>query len=89
MELKAKGSFYRDLNRLANRELVMEVHKILWQMKQAKDISQIPNLKKLKKFEVHYRIRVMENYRMGLVIRNTKIILVCLGHRHTFYKSFP
>ncbi len=89
MELKAKGSFYRDLGRLANRELAIEVQKILGQIRQAKDISQIPNLKKLKKFDVHYRIRVMENYRMGLVIRSNKVILVCLGHRHTFYKSFP
>src|ERR1700679_87984 len=56
MELKAKGSFYRDLSRLANRELAVEVQKVLWQIKQAKDISQIPNLKKLKKFDVHYRI---------------------------------
>lgn len=89
MELKAKGSFYRDLSQYSNRELATEVQKILWQMIKAKDLSQIPNLQKLKKFDVHYRVKVPGNYRIGMVIRNNKIILVCFGHRHTFYKSFP
>ena len=88
MELKAKGSFYRDLSRMPDRKLAIAVRKVMEQMMKAKDISQIPNLQKLKKFKVHYRIKVMTNYRIGLVIRNTKIILVCFGHRSNFYKSF-
>ena len=50
MELKAKGSFYRDLNKFSNRELAVEVRRTLERMMQAKKISQIPALKKLKKF---------------------------------------
>jgi hypothetical protein len=89
MELKAKGSFYRDLGQYSNRELAIEVRKILLQIMKAQNISHIPNLKKLKKFDAHYRVKVMDNYRMGMVIRGSHVILVCFGHRHNFYKSFP
>jgi len=89
MELKAKGSFYRDLSRLSNRKLAKEVHKVLVQMMKAEDIAQIPHLKKLNKFDAYYRVQVMDNYRIGLVIRNNKITLVCFGHRSNFYKGFP
>ncbi|HEX7413346.1 MAG TPA: hypothetical protein VF411_04810 [Bacteroidia bacterium] len=89
MELKAKGSFYRDLSRLSNRKLAKAIEKALVQMAQAKDVSQISNLQKLKKFDAHYRVRVMENYRIGLVIRHAKITLVCFGHRSNFYTKFP
>lgn len=89
MELKAKGSFYRDLGRIPDRKLAIEVRKVMEQMIQAKDVSHIHNLQKLEKFKVHYRVKVMKNYRIGLVIRNSKIILVCFGHRSNFYKSFP
>jgi len=89
MELKAKGSFYRDLSQYSNRELATEIQKILRQIINVQNISQIPGLKKLKKYDPHYRIKVMENYRIGIVIRGSNVILVCLGHRHNFYKSFP
>lgn len=89
MELKAKGSFYRDLSRFSNRELAIEVRKILAQMMQAKNSSQIQNLQKLRKFEIHYRVKVLKDYRIGLVIHNNIITLVCFGHRNNFYKSFP
>jgi mRNA-degrading endonuclease RelE of RelBE toxin-antitoxin system len=89
MELKAKGSFYRDLSHYSNRELATEVQNILLQIIKAPGISHIPNLKKLKKFDAHFRVKVLGNYRIGMVIRGSTVILVCFGHRHTFYKSFP
>jgi len=89
MELKVKGSFYRDLDKFSNRELAIAVRRTLEQMIKAQNITQIPNLKKLKKFNVFYRVKVLENYRIGIVIRNNIIILVGFGHRSNFYKSFP
>jgi len=75
MELKAKGSFYRDLQKFSNRELALAVQKTLEQLVRAQNISQIPNLKKLKKFKVYYRIQVLNDYRIGMVIKNNTIML--------------
>ena len=89
MELRAKGKFYRDLENYNNRDLAKAVRGVLQELQNAKDISQISNLIKLKKFSLFYRIRVLDDYRIGLEIRNNKITLVCFGHRHTFYREFP
>ena len=89
MELKVKGQFYRDLERYSNRELAIALRKNLEQMISAKNIVHIPNLKKLKKFGVQYRLKIMDNYRIGMVIRKNIITLVCFAHRSNFYKKFP
>ncbi|MBI4648713.1 MAG: hypothetical protein HY738_19540 [Bacteroidia bacterium] len=89
MELIAKGKFYRNLANLNNRKLIKAVDETLKQMQNAKDILQIPNLVKMKKFEVHYRIKVAKDYRIGAIIRGNKVWLSCFGHRSNFYKRFP
>ena len=89
MELRAKGKFYRDLEKYGDRELAKAIREALRQMQGAKDISQILNLRKLKHFKRFYRAKVMDNYRIGIEIRKNLIILVCFGHRHNFYKKFP
>jgi len=89
MELIAKGSFYRDVAKISNRKLNQALLDALVKAEKAKDISEIPHLKKLKKFSVHYRIKVATDYRIGAIIRGNKAWLACFGHRSNFYKNFP
>ena len=89
MELIAKGSFYRDVAQYRNKKLLQALYDTLKQIEVAKNVSEIPFLIKLKKFEVHYRIQVEKDYRIGAVIRGNKIWLACFGHRNNFYKTFP
>jgi len=58
-------------------------------MEIARDLTAIKNLKKLTDYKFLYRVKISENYRMGLKIQNNKIWLVRFGHRSTFYKEFP
>ena len=88
MELKYKGQFNRDID-ITNSKLLNAVRDAILNVKQAKDISKIRNLKKLKKYTAYYRIKVAENYRIGLIIRNKTVWLVRFGHRNTFYKYYP
>ena len=60
MELKFKGQFNRDID-VANRELLEEVKNAILNVKAAKSVSQIAQLKKLRKYETHYRIKVSEH----------------------------
>mgnify|MGYP002405678801 FL=1 len=88
MELKYKGTFRRDF-KTSNRIIVIAVHEAVMKIKQAKKISDIQNLIKLKKYKVHYRIRITDDYRIGVIIRGNTVWLARFGHRSNFYKKFP
>ena len=88
MELKYKGQFIKDID-IENGKVLNAVKDAILNVKNAKKISQIHNLKKLKKYSVQYRIKISVNYRIGLIIRNNSVCFVRFGHRNTFYKYFP
>lgn len=88
MELKYSGQFNRDVAH-RNRELSDEIHHAILNVKKAINISEIQNLVKLKKYKVHYRIKIANDYRIGIIIRGNKVWFTCFGHRNTFYKYFP
>jgi mRNA interferase RelE/StbE len=84
-----KKSFAKDLKKKANdKNLLSRVDQILGQVDVARDISEIPNLKKLKSDGEYYRIRIGD-YRLGLIIENGTIIFVRLLHRSEIYRYFP
>ncbi len=89
MELKFSGQFRRDIaNR--NKALSEEIRNTIKNAKEAQSLSQIQHLVKLKKYEVHYRIRVTENYRIGIIVRGNTVWFSRFGHRNLFYKKlFP
>jgi mRNA interferase RelE/StbE len=66
-----------------------EIRDAILNVKKAATPAQINNLKKLRNYKTHYRIRIGGNYRIGLVIRNKTVWFACFGHRNTFYKGFP
>jgi len=89
MELKYKGSFKRDFE-TNNRLIVEAVHKAVMNIKNASSITQIQNLKKMRKYTTHYRIRVADDYRIGIIIRGNTVWFTRFGHRNLFYKKlFP
>ncbi len=88
MELKFKGQFNRDID-IDNRNVLEEVKNCILNVKQTKSVSQIANLKKLRNCKTHYRIKIAEHYRIGIVIRNNVVWFARFGHRNNFYKGFP
>lgn len=88
MELKFKGQFIRDID-VSNKALLHEVKAAIDNVKAAKTIAQIAQLKKLRSYETLYRIKVAKDYRIGVVIRNEVVWFVRFGHRNNIYKRFP
>jgi mRNA-degrading endonuclease RelE of RelBE toxin-antitoxin system len=88
MELKYKGTFKRDFE-TANRALIVAVYQAVMNVKAAKSIEQIHHLKKLHKYKTHYRIRIANDYRIGIIIRKNTVWFVRFGHRNIIYKQFP
>ncbi len=88
MELKYKGQFLRDID-IRNQTVLQEVAKAIINVKSAKEVTKISNLKKLKKYKTHYRIKIAGDYRIGIIIRDKTVWFTCFGHRSNFYKQFP
>ena len=88
MELKFSGQFNRDIaNR--NRKLSGEIKNLILKVKNASEVTQIPNLVKLRKYKVHYRIWIADDYRIGVIIRGNTVWFARFGHRSNFYNKFP
>lgn len=88
MVLKFKGQFNRDID-IKNQEVLEEVFAAINDVKAADSISQIHQLKKLRKYKTHYRIKVAKIYRIGVTIRGNTVWFACFGQRSTIYKYFP
>ncbi len=94
MVLKYDKKFYRDLNKISDKELVSEIlPKIIRNVKSANHISEIGHLKQLEKYSVRYRIKIKitdkRTYRIGVIIRGNTVWFVRLLHRNKIYKQFP
>jgi mRNA interferase RelE/StbE len=64
------------------------VRKTIHMVKQAQDLQQISNLRKLMSGGGHYRIRIGD-YRLGLILEGDTIIFVRFLHRKDLYRYFP
>lgn len=89
MELIVKGTFDRDITSYTNRHLLEMVQEAFENIKNAKSISQIQNLVKLREYKIFYRIQIANDYRMGIIIRKNTVWAIRFGHRNTIYKYFP
>ena len=88
METRYRTSFQRDLKRIKDKTLLVQVRQVIAQIKQAENLNKIPNLRKLKGFDTFYRIR-LGDYRIGIEVGNDTVIFIRLLHRKDIYRYFP
>ena len=89
MVLKFSGQFNRDIA-IRNEKVLNEIVKTIANIKNAPSIEYIQHLKKLTDYKTLYRIRVADEYRIGLMIRGNTVWFSRFGHRNVFYrKLFP
>ena len=90
MKTKFKDSFLKDIRSIKDRKILSRLEKFILTVENIDDLSQIPNLKKLKGQEskIYYRSRV-GNYRVGLIIRQDTIVFVRFLNRKEIYRYFP
>jgi mRNA interferase RelE/StbE len=88
VDIYFEASFEKDLKKLKDQTILPTVKKIITEVKQARNIREITNLKKLKGSETFYRIR-FGMYRIGLEIKDDVVIFTRCLHRKDIYRYFP
>jgi len=88
MQIEITRKFGKQVDRCKDRKIRKNLFLIINNIFKAKNHSEIKNLKKLKGHKNIYRIR-MGDYRIGIVLKNDKIVLAAFDHRSEIYKYFP
>ena len=88
MRVTYKKRFLQDLNRIPDpfKEKIQEI--VFEQIPYVKNIQQISGLKKLKGYTESYRVR-FSDYRIGLSVKEDRVVFFRVLHRKDIYKYFP
>ena len=90
MKTEFKDSFLKDIRLIKDKKLLSRLEQFILTVESVDNLSQIPNLKKLKgqKNKVYYRSRI-GNYRVGLIIKQNIVVFVSFLDRKEVYRYFP
>ena len=88
MNLQIDKSFEKDFKKYRNKSLNKKLLVLLHEIQEAKKLSEIRNIKKLKGTSDFYRIRISD-FRIGLIKSKNDITLIRFLHRKDIYKYFP
>lgn len=87
MIIHAEKTFLRDLNKITDKSLLINLQNTISKLKESDSTSEIINLKKLSGKNNYFRIRI-GNYRKESLVTN-KVSLIRFLHRKDIYKYFP
>jgi len=69
-------SFDKDLDKIRDKNILLKLKELIVSIEKAKNINEIPHLKKLRGYDSFYRIRIGD-YRVGIeLISDDEIVLV-------------
>jgi mRNA interferase RelE/StbE len=89
MKIQFDESFLKSLKKLNDKKIKEKLNDIILNFENAENLSEIPNTKKMKGFEMYYRVRIGD-YRVGFELQNDKSILfILVAHRKEIYRFFP
>ena len=87
MKIEIRKSFEKDAKKLS-AEVKVHLYKLIQQVKNAKDLSEIPVCKKLTGYKNAYRLR-LGSFRVGVFYESGTVELVRVLNRKEIYKYFP
>ena len=88
MKSRFDKTYTRDLTSIVDKTLKQKVKQAVLTVENATTMREIPSLKKLKGYKIHYRIRVGK-YRIGITIEGDLVTFVRCLPRKNFYQKFP
>ena len=88
MNVLFENSFLKDVEKLKDKKLKLEIDEILTHVETVDSIKEINNLKKLNGFKNAYRIK-LKDYRLGIYLIDSKIVFARFLNRKDAYKYFP
>lgn len=80
--------FEKDTNKISDKSILKKIASCIIDTQNAKSLNEVKNLKKLKGFDLEYRIKIGD-YRIGLVIESKVVSFIRFLHRKDIYKFFP
>ena len=80
--------FDKDANKINDAKILDKIEEAIFNVKEARTMRDISNLKKLKGYKIHYRIKIGK-FRIGVTIEGDLVIFVRCLHRKDFYRHFP
>ena len=80
--------FEKDTNKISDKSILKKIANCIIDTQNAKSLNEVKNLKKLKGFDLEYRIKIGD-YRIGLVIESKAVSFIRFLHRKDIYKFFP
>lgn len=88
MIVKYEKSFLKDIKKLDDKVLARKLKAILEEFENAKDLSSMPQIKKLKGHSRLFRLKI-GSYRLGFSYEDNNIDIIRFLHRKDIYKLFP
>ena len=88
MKVLYEKSFLKDISSLRDQKVSDNLEQVLREIKEAKDLFLLRDIKKLKGYPSAFRIRIGD-YRLGFFVENQQVILGRFIHRKDIYKVFP
>jgi mRNA interferase RelE/StbE len=88
VNVQFRASFTRDLCKIKNKNVILEVKETIEALESASYIKDFPVLEKLKTSDGYYRIKIGD-YRIGLAINANTIYLIRCLNRKDIYRYFP
>lgn len=88
MEVKIDKNFRKDTRKIKDQVLLNKIADAIVNVQHSKELSQIRNIKKLRGSSNDFRIKIGD-YRLGIVISDSKVEFIRCLHRKDIYKFFP
>jgi len=88
MNINKNPYFFKDIKKVTNLSLMERIERAILSVQNAQSPKNIPNLKKMKGYKFHYRIKV-GSYRIGIKIVGDTVTFIAFGLRKDIYKYFP
>ena len=88
MKILYERSFERDVKKIKDKRLRVELREIIKEARDASAPSEIRNLKSLSEKPFYYRFKI-HDYRVGVKIKEATITFIRFLHRKDIYRYFP
>jgi mRNA interferase RelE/StbE len=88
MKVEFLKNFSKDLDSINQKSVKQSLIRTIELLEKVTDFNSVPNVKKLKGFRNAYRIRIGD-YRLGLFVEGSTVLLARFLHRKDIYKLFP
>lgn len=88
MNIQFKSTFYKDLSKIKDLDILKLVRYKIDALKTADELSSVKDVKKMQGHNYVFRIKI-KNYRIGFFFENEIITLSRILHRREIYRYFP